>query len=141
MEQQYLDLKSTAKQSIYTHSQIKNWLEKREENGLDAGVVKYGKKLYIDTKFFNEWAINNKKGPSKTGGKRRRSAKRISPELAHAIKDHMDKYNGTATITKAGENNGNDGVCRVVTIPHRAGFFERVYEFLFQGKRRKSNLP
>lgn len=56
----YLDIKQVMKEYPFTKGQLRDWLIRREENGLSKAVRKIGKRLYFNTQFFEEWIEEHK---------------------------------------------------------------------------------
>lgn len=124
----FVSMKELAKRSAYSEWQIRHYVKKRLLNGLDPYVIKIKNVVYINERGFNFWEKIANKKPSVRKHKRNKkknyqisqlSFKTMPVECTLPIQIQNN-------MTNQGVSN-DDGICRMATVPHRAGFFKRFF--------------
>lgn len=113
----YPSTKDLAKQTGFTIHQIRHWIKRRHENGLDQYVVTSGRMIFVNKEYFDKWVIKNKLKPSIRRKRRKSNQLHFQPGIG-LIKQLPTE----AEVSRA--------TCCFIAKPAPTGFFRKIFNYL-----------
>lgn len=113
-DSKYLSIEQLSRKTGYTHWQIRHWILRRKENGLEVSCIQLRNKMFINEFLFQEWL---KKNPQNFSTRKCKFKRRYYKKSYTAQEKKEPRV-----------RNDDSRVCKVVKRQNRSGLFRRVFE-------------